>query len=85
MKKALILAALLSLTGCAMIEMIGSQTISSAIKLERTVTLYSASGAPIRTWSGRIYIEDGNGAALTFMLDGKRVTVSGTLVVEEAH
>jgi hypothetical protein len=83
-KKLFVIIALLSLTGCATVEMKGSHAISGIVKLNRKVTLYNNDGVPIREWSGRIMTE-ANGGGVTFMLDGKRVSISGTYVIEEVR
>ena len=52
--------------------------------LERTVTVYSATGIPIRTWSGRIDL-DKSEREVSMIIDGKhRVIIKGgTTIVEE--
>jgi hypothetical protein len=76
-----VLAGLL-MGGCATIERQGSGCISAAIKLNRRVVLYAANGDTIKVWEGRMMLED-EGGGTSFMLDGKRVVVSGTYTVEE--
>ncbi|MEW6352318.1 MAG: hypothetical protein AB1646_24975 [Thermodesulfobacteriota bacterium] len=55
---------------------------SDVIGLNRTVTLYDASGKPIRTWKGRFKVEI-EGATARFIADGKAVIISGPFVIEE--
>jgi hypothetical protein len=59
-----------------------SHVESRAIGLDRTITLYSNDGKPIKTWKGRVQVELEGGAA-RFILHGKAVTISGTYVIEE--
>lgn len=84
MKKILVAALLmLCLSGCAEMEMHGSNLVASTVKIDRTIVLYSATGDTLKVWSGETYIVDGNGAGLTFMLNGKKIFVSGTITIEE--
>ncbi len=55
---------------------------SGAIGLDRTITLYSNDGQPIKSWKGRVQVELEGGAA-RFILHGKAVTISGTYVIEQ--
>ncbi|MBI5248585.1 MAG: hypothetical protein HY912_03750 [Desulfomonile tiedjei] len=55
---------------------------SDLIGLKRTITLYSADGKAIKTWSGRYKVEVENGTA-RFMHDGKAIYISGTFIIEE--
>lgn len=59
-----------------------SHVKSETIGLDRTITLYSYDGKPIRTWKGRVQVEIAGGAA-RFVIDGKAVIISGTYVIEE--
>lgn len=53
--------------------------------LERRVTLYSATGTVIQTWQGTIYCEETESDGFSFLLDGDRVILNGTYLVEELH
>jgi hypothetical protein len=55
---------------------------SDMIGLERTITLYSDSGKPIKKWEGRFKVEI-NGATARFIHDGRAVIISGTYLIEE--
>lgn len=55
---------------------------SETIGLNRTITLYSNDGKPIKTWTGRVQVEIQGGAA-RFILGGKAVIIAGTYVIEE--
>jgi hypothetical protein len=59
-----------------------SHAESRAIGLDRTITLYSNDGKPIKSWKGRVQVELEGGAA-RFILNGKAVMISGTYVIEE--
>ncbi len=59
-----------------------SHAESSAIGLDRTITLYANDGKPIKSWKGRVQVETEGGAA-RFILHGKAVTISGTYIIEE--
>lgn len=59
-----------------------SHAKSEAIGLDRTITLYSNDGKPIKTWKGRVQVESEGGAA-RFVVHGKAVIISGTYVIEE--
>ena len=78
-----IVALMLTLTGCAAIEQEGSKLVASTVKLDRTVVLFSATGDTIATWTGKIYLDSTGGDGQSFMLNGKRIAISGTYVIEE--
>jgi len=59
-----------------------SQAKSEAIGLDRTITLYSNDGKPIRSWKGRVKVQLEGGAA-RFVIQGKAVLISGTYIIEE--
>jgi hypothetical protein len=59
-----------------------SHVESRPIGLDRTITLYSNDGKPIKSWKGRVQVELEGGAA-RFIVHGKAVTISGTYVIEE--
>lgn len=76
------LISLLFVYGCKSYQQGMKSLKSFTIGVERTVTLYSASGAPIKTWNGRINIKDAGGG-IRFIVDDKVITISGTYLVEE--
>lgn len=51
--------------------------------LNRRITVYGASGEPIRQWETKAKVEDKGGTCWFLDKDGKAVTVSGTFVIEE--
>ncbi len=55
---------------------------SDLIGLKRRITVYSATGTPIKSWEGRYKIEIKDGVA-RFIHDGKAVVISGTFIIEE--
>ena len=55
---------------------------SDLIGLKRKITLYSASGTPVRTWQGRYKVEIHDGV-VRFLHDGKAIILSGTYTIEE--
>jgi hypothetical protein len=59
-----------------------SHAESKAIGLDRTITLYSNDGKPLKSWNGRIQVELEGGAA-RFIVGRKTVIISGTYVIEE--
>jgi len=59
-----------------------SHAKSGAIGLDRTITLFSQDGKPIKSWKGRLQVETEGGAA-RFVVGGKAVIISGTYIIEE--
>ena len=59
-----------------------SHAKSEAIGLDRTITLYSMDGKPIKSWKGRVQVELDGGAA-RFVINQKTVIISGTYTIEE--
>lgn len=55
---------------------------SDLIGLKRRITLFSASGTPIKSWEGRYKIEIKDGVA-RFIHDGKAIVISGSFIIEE--
>ena len=55
---------------------------SNTVGIRRTVTLYANDGSVIKTWDGRMSVED-RGGSFRFMVDGRAVTVAGTVLIEE--
>jgi hypothetical protein len=83
MKKLLFLVAFtVVMSGCAGAELMGSQFVGSTAGINRRITLYSATGNVIRTYEGRFAI-DSEGGEVDFIVDGKRITLNGTYIVEE--
>jgi hypothetical protein len=59
-----------------------SHAKSETIGLDRTVTLYTNDGKPIKSWKGRIQVELEGGAA-RFIAGHKTVIISGSYIIEE--
>jgi hypothetical protein len=59
-----------------------SHATSEAIGLNRTITLYTNDGKPIKSWKGRVQVELEGGAA-RFITDHKTIIISGTYIIEE--
>jgi hypothetical protein len=59
-----------------------SHAESSAIGLDRTITLYSHDGKPIKSWTGRVQVELEGGSA-RFIVGRKVIIISGTYIIEE--
>jgi len=79
---------ILLLIGALIFKMPGcQQTVkhmtSSVTGLDRIVTLYSPNGTIIKTWDGRIKIEEGTGGKTQFILNNKVILISGTYIIEE--
>jgi len=85
MKKTFMKISLISLfiLGCtAQQQQEFSHWKSDVIGLDRKITLYSATGEPIKTWEGRYKIET-EGGIVRFIHKGKAVMINGTYTVEE--
>ena len=59
-----------------------SHATSEAIGLDRTITLYTNDGKPIKSWKGRVQVELAGGTA-RFITGHKTVIISGTYIIEE--
>lgn len=59
-----------------------SHAKSEAIGLDRTITLYTNEGKPIKSWKGRVQVELDGGAA-RFITGHKTVIISGAYIIEE--
>jgi hypothetical protein len=59
-----------------------SHVKSGAIGLDRTITLYSNDGKPIKSWKGRVVVEVEGGTA-RFVIHGKAIMINGTYIIEE--
>jgi len=68
--------------GCAGCEQTMSHLKSGTVGINRNVTLYANDGSVIKTWTGRLNVED-QGGSFRFMANGKAVVVSGTVIIEE--
>lgn len=79
MRLALAIVVCFMLSGCGMVNDL-KHLQSDWVGLNRTVTLYSASGEPINSWSGRFKVED-NGGSISFVDNGKTIKVAGTYTV----
>lgn len=55
---------------------------SDVIGLDRKITLYTATGEPIKTWEGRYKIEMEAGV-VRFIHNGKAIMINGTYTIEE--
>lgn len=60
------------LIGCQKAEREIKDKISENVGLKRTVNILNINGDVIRSYNGRIDIEDTNGRKIKFDLDGKR-------------
>lgn len=82
MRLALAIVVCFMLSGCSGFVNDLKHLQSSVTGLNRTVTLYSATGETIQTWQGRFTIED-NGGSISFVDNGKTIKVAGTYTVIE--
>ncbi len=81
--KYLMILVVFVLSGCGEIEQSISHGKSAWVGLNRTATVYSYTGAPIKTWTFDSQVEFKDGGA-RFIANGKAVNVNGgILVVEE--
>lgn len=69
---------------CAKWEQDISHMKSNMGGLDRIVTLYDCSGNPIQSWRIKGTVED-QGGSFRFLNDGKAITISGTVVIEEVE
>ena len=88
MKKALIATAItvlaITVTGCTGSQERGIKNIKSNWTggLNRTITLYDYNGKAVRTWEGKIDMSESVNET-DFIVNGKRVTIHGGIVVAE--
>lgn len=85
---ALALVAMVSLTATSCTESqqreIKSITSNWTGGLNRTVTVYDYNGQKIKSWSGQFDVKETNRNSVYFdMEDGKRVIVSGGIIINE--
>lgn len=78
---AILVALLLMLSGCAGMSR-AFKSIGSDISggLHRTVTVYDYSGNEVRSWSGKIDVDNTEDRTV-FDLDGKRTIIRGGIVI----
>lgn len=88
MKKRLLMLVLVCMLvlphiGCEGCRKLNKHLKSTAIGLERQVTLFAYDGAVIRRWKGRLMVEI-NGPVASFIDDsGKEVKIAGIFIIEE--
>jgi hypothetical protein len=68
--------------GCAGCQQDFSHLKSSFVGLNRKITLYANDGSIIRSWDTQGTVED-QGGSFRFLVNGKAITLSGTVVIEE--
>ena len=78
----LLTAIVCSLNGCAGCQQQWSHVKSSVAGLNRHITLYSNDGKILKEWDTTSQVED-KGGSFRFMVDGKAIQVSGTVLIEE--
>lgn len=81
-----IILAAVALTGCTEST---QRSIKSTVSdwtggLNRTVTVYSYDGTPIKSWSGKFDVQPRENSIL-FDKDGKRVIIYGGIIVNEEN
>lgn len=90
MKKKIIVLALslvmiIGLSSCASVQR-GMKSFGSDISggLDRTVTVYSYDGDPIKSWSGKFDVSESE-AETFFDVNGKRVVIQGGIIINEEN
>lgn len=89
MKKRIAVCALvlsgLMLTGCASMQR-NAKSFASDLGggLDRTVTVYSNTGEPIKSWTGKFDVSESENEVY-FDIDGKRVIIQGGIVINEEN
>lgn len=76
-------AVVMSLGGCAKFESIAKNFESNTTKLNRVIGLYDYNGELIDTWQGEMRIESESSQSCSFILDGKRTTIYGGIIVTQ--
>ena len=76
-------AFMFALSGCALIESIGKDFESDTVKLDRQVELYDYNGELLKTWEGEMRIESGSSQSCSFIIDGKRTTINGGIIITQ--
>ena len=74
-------AVVTSLGGCAIFESMAKSFESNTTKLNRVVELYNYNGELVDTWQGEMRIESESSQSCSFILDGKRTTIYGGIIV----
>lgn len=74
---------MLAMSGCAAIESTAKDIESNTAKLHRIVELYDYNGELVRTWEGEMRIESESSQGCSFIIDGKRTTINGGIVVTQ--
>ena len=82
-KLILLVLVTLPLVGCNSCRNDWEHFKSTTVGLRRTVTLYGADGTTIKQWTTTSVVEDNGGTVQFIDNNGKVVTVSGTMTVEE--
>lgn len=86
MRKLLLMATVIDsllLAGCADCQSSFSHAKSSMTGLNRRVTVYSMTGEVIKTYEGRMKVEDMPNGTYRFVLDGKAIKVPAAMTVIE--
>ena len=82
---ALAMVLMMTLSGCAswsrFWKSVGSDFSGG---LNRTVTVYSYDGTPIKSWSGHFDVSESENEVF-FDIDGKRVIIHGGIVINEQN
>lgn len=81
-KALLVLFAVVALSACGRVENTWTSLKSYTGFINRTVTLYTASGQVLKTWATNNEIEYEGPAAKFVDKDGNTVRISGTFIVE---
>lgn len=72
-----------ALSGCAIMESTVKDIESNTAKLHRTVELYDYNGELVQTWEGEMRIESESSQGCSFIIDGKRTTINGGIVITQ--
>ena len=89
MKKRIVVCTLilsvLMLAGCAGMQR-NAKSFASDLSggLDRTVTVYSNTGEPIKSWSGKFDVSESENEVY-FDINGKRVIIHGGIVINEEN
>ena len=83
MKRAFLVISVCLLCSCGTCDNFAKDMDSEFGGLDRRVTLYAADGSSIGVWEGDIYVEEEETDGLSFLLNGERVIINGTYLIEE--
>ncbi len=89
MKKRIVVCTLilsvLMLAGCESVQR-NAKSFASDLSggLDRTVTVYSNTGEPIKSWSGKFDVSESENEVY-FDINGKRVIIQGGIVINEEN